>query len=258
MTDTINTYGDPRADAPHEWQRPALEVTPASLRAHADWMRDGGFPITAVNMEDQAARLEAESARDLYLDELAQHAERVIPGAYAWDHDDRGIARHAIEAAFNRLAADGRLLPEGGTVSEAMEKALTDTLDTVLSALGLTAEHVTEGQARDMQSAAWDDGWNACNHWWHDGEVPGEESNNPYLSAPPAASVPDSGPDGTPEKPWKTWQDVPDGVEVASAKYPHLEPTIKVDGRRYYVISSITQADVADLAPFVRVDGDKA
>lgn len=191
-------------------------ITPASLRAHADWF-DTTFEtgsVEARSLRNCAARLEAESARDEYVETLAkvQHmaADDFMSGFATWDElsdSAQAAYRVGMRAVLDRLAADGRLLPEGGTLAE-----------------------------------AWDRGWNDCNHWWHDGEVAGEEPNNPYLDTPPAVCVPDSGPDGTPEKP---------------EKWAVLNPDTNTIGPE--VFWSWDEADKrGGYGRVVRVDGDKA
>ncbi|NKS77977.1 hypothetical protein GS539_19330 [Rhodococcus hoagii] len=104
-----------------------------------------------------------------------------------------------------------------------------------------------------------------------DGEAVLLASLRHRLDTPPAVSVPDSGPDGTPEKPWPRAADVPDGMWFRSAKNRHWPPRWLRCGN-----SSTDYADMAnpkpsalgyqvwhesavnDHAPFVRVDGDEA
>ncbi|NKT41777.1 hypothetical protein GS676_02700 [Rhodococcus hoagii] len=191
----------------------------------------GRFPGEASWCQSEADRLEAESARDEYVETLANLyweqyvAEDAERGRYRFGRlceDAQRVVKAGIRAVLDQLAADGRLLAEGGTLAE-----------------------------------AWDRGWNDCNHWWHDGEVAGEEPNNPYLDTPPAEPVPDSGPDGTPEKPWKRLGDIPDGVDevvdCGSIRWRRIGSswTFREDGK-----SPLFHGD--DRAPFVRVDGDKA
>ncbi|NKS02580.1 hypothetical protein GS528_16475 [Rhodococcus hoagii] len=87
------------------------------------------------------------------------------------------------------------------------------------------------------------------------------------LEVLPAVSVPDSGPDGTPEKPWPTWQQVPEGVRYRS-RDRHRDhqvwanmggtrmhvPTVNSEPKRSNALDSMLD----ELAPFVRVGGDKA
>ncbi|MBM4644251.1 DUF3310 domain-containing protein [Rhodococcus hoagii] len=122
---------------------------------------------------------------------------------------DREIARLGGEPAdLDRLAADGRLLPEGGT---------------------------------DL--------------------LPCDRCNG--SGSEPAVCVPDSGPDGTPEKPWPTWQDVPEGVKYRSSDGCYC--FVNRNGSRFpaarasesTIRSSFSDVVMGTLAPFVRVDGDK-
>ncbi|WP_139811887.1 hypothetical protein [Prescottella equi] len=205
-----------------------------------------GFGGEAEICLAQASELEAESARDEYLDELAQHAERYVRGAYTWDHDDRGIARDAIEAAVNKLAADGRLLPGGE------ERTVYD--DTTLKRVyrGLAAAGIEIRQALDV-----------VNQIQNQGILFRRSPDDGWID-PPAVSVPDSGPDGTPEKPWPTWRDVPEGVGYQSTDGRYS--FVNRNGLRYPAgpageskfRSSFSDVVMATIAPFVRVDGDKA
>ncbi|AEV51958.1 hypothetical protein [Prescottella equi] len=150
-------------------------ITPASLRAHADWMVGAGQDRSGQLMRQEAARLEAESARDeeaeFYAKVYHRTRRRKSPVLAKWDSlpdDARADNIHIMRVVLDRLAADGRLLPEGATV--------------------LTAEQAAE--ARELLDAV---------------DLDAEEFH--LLRAaftPPAVSVPDSGPDGTPEKPWET------------------------------------------------------
>ncbi|WP_275792653.1 hypothetical protein [Prescottella equi] len=211
-------------------------ITPASLRAHADWLlathgdseRLAGQLRSAANKLE--IRLEAESARDEYVEQLADVLAVAEGGAHldqlqGWRQT--GL-RDGIRAVLDRLAADGRLLPEGGTA--------------------LTAEQVAE--ARELLDAV---------------DLDAEEFH--LLRAaftPPAVSVPDSGPDGTPEKPWPTWQDVPEGVKYRSSDGCYC--FVNRNGSRFpaarasesTIRSSFSDVVMGTLAPFVRVDGDKA
>ncbi|AEV51918.1 hypothetical protein [Prescottella equi] len=203
-------------------------ITPASLRAHADWIGNGPLPA-AEHLRREAARLEAESACEGYLLTLAQILYSSV-AEYAeldasWDELEglhQGGYMAGAQAVLTKLAADGRLLPEGGTVLDAEQVAEAREL---LDAVDLDAE-----EFHLLRSAF----------------------------TPPAVSVPDSGPDGTPEKPWPTWQDVPEGATVR-AKNRRIYT--KRDGALCVGTSTMTSCmalSTEHLAPFVRVDGDKA
>lgn len=130
-------------------------ITPASLRATANWWADrftehDSFDLVRDVLNREAARLEAESDREEEAEKLAE-VYRVAFKAAAGDSyiADGSWAVTGIRAVLDRLAADGRLLPEGGT---------------------------------DL--------------------LPCDRCNG--SGSEPAGSAPDSGPDGTPEKPWPT------------------------------------------------------
>lgn len=217
MTDTINTLADPGSDPAHEWQQPENAetilhaITPASLRAHADWFDTTFEPgsVEARSLRNCAARLEAESARDEEAEKLAKvywHGYRSATAhPRSWDEltgtlrDSQAVG---IRAVLDRLAADGRLLPEGGVVT-------------------------------------WPEFF---------------AKNQP---APPAVSVPDSGPDGTPEKPWPNLHEVPTSVRKVSDAFGCHWERRQDSGWNRCIGAPQCAAGHPDLAPFVRVDGDK-
>ncbi|NKZ63019.1 hypothetical protein GTG23_00320 [Rhodococcus hoagii] len=195
-------------------------ITPASLQAHADWMRGRNLHGPANSFEAEALRLEAESARDEEAERYAKvyrrAQRRVYPTLAKWgslDAETQENYTRPMRAVLDRLAADGRLLPEGGT---------------------------------DL--------------------LPCDRCNG--SGSEPAVSVPDSGPDGTPEKPWPTWQDVPEGVRYTDQADPNAVDGWWVNrgGQRFSVnrrdghefASALSDSKMQRLAPFVRVDGDKA
>lgn len=376
-------------------------ITPASLRAHADWF-DATFEpgsVEARSLRNCAARLEAEAARDEYVETLADVLAVAEGGAHldqlqGWRQT--GL-RDGIRAVLDRLAADGRLLPEGGMVLDAGQ---VRDVNRILADLGVTYlperlrgvfsdAHDQAGAAEsndsqngldfdvppavpvpDSGKVLTDEQWAlaqiliAASHRkpevqhaadrlrdefkvgrcrcggliaepspgceWHaardatppavsvsDSAICGEPGprgsaciekrghsgghfaieNVPDSSEPelcpsthhyytctrelghegqheandgrivarswPAEPAPDSGPDGTPEKPWPTWQDVPDGVRYQSQG--RAFEFVNRDGVRLSVINGrVTRAcilrheAVNSIAPFVRVDGDKA
>ncbi|ASN72015.1 hypothetical protein 7S2_22 [uncultured Caudovirales phage] len=288
-------------------------ITPASLRAHADWFDTTFEPgsVEARSLRNCAARLEAESARD---EEAERYAEvqnaaecAVFPGV--WIPFDETGPNHrktilaGVRAVLDRLAADGRLLPEGGT---ALEREYDDHRDadgnrwtTTPGAecpmrpgecvMCLPAPRVldTQHQQGQIEPAAMPVGWYraldptfATEHFnfpcaaeYGDQHVATDGGRWVWNSRmelwelseyPPAVSVPDGVPDGTPEKPWETWQDVPEGVRYMSPVRVN-DPWVNRGPVRY--LASTTRGEIASiateetmtrLAPFVRVDGDKA
>ncbi|ORL83925.1 hypothetical protein [Prescottella equi] len=214
-------------------------ITPASLRAHADWFDTTFEPgsVEARSLRNCAARLEAESARDEEAEKCAKVHRAALAGLnyLDWDHiDDQAKAKSAtaMRAVLDRLAADGRLLPEGGTVLTAEQVA---DIRTILPGFGGHAAAAAHARLH-------------------------------AFFTPPAVSVPDSGPDGTPEKPWPTWQDVPEGVVYRStAETRPISDWVNRGGQRHAVFPSGKEQysyraddEMQYLAPFVRVDGDKA
>lgn len=205
-------------------------ITPASLRAHADHMErvhlDG---ISAEEMRQEAARLEAESARDEEVEKLARALHESRAKREPWDqlrpHQLENY-RLAAHAALDFLAADGRLLPEGGTV------------------LTKDPESVDNRQLADVLEVLHDQG----NSWR---EI--AEHTRQIFATTPAVSVPDDAPDGTPEKPWPTAADVPENVLLKDCDQLYC---VKTQGQMFAV--SILRPAMPSRAPFVRVDGDKA
>ncbi|NKR80178.1 DUF3310 domain-containing protein [Rhodococcus hoagii] len=162
--------------------------------------------------------------------QITEHMSFCLGNAikYIWRADLKGNAiedlqkaRWYVDREIARLGGQPAILDElteSGELSEVVQNVLTDTLDTVLSATGL---------------------------------VP----------------VPDDAPDGTPEKPWPTWQEAPDDTPYTnrSDRTGRLGHWINRDGRCFFITrggreqpSTSSDLTMSDLAPFVRVDGDKA
>ncbi|NKU98530.1 hypothetical protein GS889_14305 [Rhodococcus hoagii] len=59
-------------------------ITPASLRAHADWIGNGPLPA-AEHLRREAARLEAESARETSVETLARALAENFTESTRWD-----------------------------------------------------------------------------------------------------------------------------------------------------------------------------
>ena len=227
-------------------------ITPASLRAHADWFA-GRWHLVSEALIDEAARLEAESARDGEAEKLAEDLAFAYCLGFGHDADEfkwnPGGRGHDAWLAVARqvlvLAADGRLLPEGE------DRTVYD--DTTLERVyrGLAAAGIELRQAVDVVNQIQNQG------------ILFRQSPDDDYDTPPAVSVPDSGPDGTPEKPWPTAADVPDGVVYRGARDTSgWDGWFNRGGARHRFFDgapSKTSDDmVDDEAPFVRVDGDKA
>ncbi|WP_238840781.1 hypothetical protein [Prescottella equi] len=222
-------------------------ITPASLRAHADWIGNGSLPA-AEHLRREADRLEAESARDEEAEKLAE----VIAQAEQRSAVDELVSwrqlqvRSAARAVLDRLAADGRLLPECGVVTWPEFFAKNQPAPPAVS----VPDNGPCTGAGDCDASPHEHG---CFADTGDCDDPSDH--------------PDSGPDGTPEKPWPTWQDVPEGVRYWSAEARKRNlPRINRGGKRYVSGGSEgseypgcgREAMMRYLAPFVRVDGDKA
>ncbi|PTR30620.1 hypothetical protein C8K36_102473 [Rhodococcus sp. OK519] len=185
-----------------------------------DWL-GSHTAFSAVWCDKQAARLEAESSRDEEAEKLAEviaQAEQraTVDELVSWRQLQ---VRKAARAVLDQLAADGRLLPEGGT----------DLLP-CNHCNGSGSE--TEPYAYSMDAVA-----NAI-----------------------AASIPGSGPDGTPEKPWPTADDIP--ADVGQVQDGSGNKWWRKRGGWCFTDGDgcgCSNSALRDaLAPFVRVDGDKA
>ncbi|RDI32428.1 hypothetical protein DEU38_103161 [Rhodococcus sp. AG1013] len=210
----------------------------------------GGYAVEALWCQQQAARLEAESARNDLADKLERiyrsvDSPLVRDGLLAVVAELQPFAEWLIAEAVRRdraqLAADGRLLPEGGAVLTAAEADDVRAFMRWAAGRNNGMEHPDEAAYRIRVKFGLYDSW---------------------VPAPPAVSVPDIGPDGTPEKPWETWQDVPEGVRYWGRN--RLYRWVNRDGRRMFlplgggeVSSSRNELEMQRLAPFVRVDGDQ-
>lgn len=218
-------------------------ITPASLRAHADWIDGCGHGLgPGEALRAEAARLEAEAARDEEVETLAKVMSAAMDPGSEWSLWPAGVVERwktAARAVLDQLAADGRLLPEGGTATDFYPHQ--------------------SGDFTDLGPGIFTD---------NSGDVICWKGENYVRQAPPAVSVPDSGPDGTPEKPWPTWQEVPEGVRYTDQADPNAVDGWWVNrgGQRFSVnrrdghefASALSESKMQRLAPFVRVDGDKA
>ncbi|NKU60335.1 hypothetical protein GS883_18260 [Rhodococcus hoagii] len=78
----------------------------------------------------------------------------------------------------------------------------------------------------------------------------------------PLPSLSRTGPDGTPEKPWTRVEEIGEGAWFGPKSMPGVH--LSKSGRRWFVMKDEanqlphTPRTMNDLAPFVRVDGDKA
>ena len=202
------------------------EVTPASLRAHADWIDGCGHGLgPGEALRDEAARLEAEKARDAEVERYAKVMTAAMDPGSEWSLWPAGVVQRwkiAARAVLDALAADGRLLPEGGTEPAPLVHNHGPT-----SGRGLDCpERVVDGRLRGV-----------C------------------MDEPVA--------DGSPERPWQTWDAVPDGVRYQSQGRSF--EFVNRDGVRLSVINGrisraciLRHKAVNSIAPFVRVDGGQA
>ncbi|MDH6279505.1 hypothetical protein [Prescottella agglutinans] len=283
MTDTITPEG-----ITAEEYRTAAKVFDA---------RHGCPTLLSGMWRAEADRLEAESARDEYWLSVAMEVAKVWHED-GWDICGKTERRRLLEAVSvveARLAADGRLLPEGGELTEAVKKSLTDALDTVLSACGVPTppavsvpDAETPAAVLDARCMAVDtEEFIVCaringhpgshfsggsHYWWdapdsgpdgtpeeclNDNHAPGCECGDSHFLAASSTL------DGTPEKPWETWRQVPEGVKYQDK---HGFRYVNQRGIRYAMAanggvghpSAFDLIEMRELAPFVRVDGDKA
>ncbi|WP_175271494.1 hypothetical protein [Prescottella equi] len=257
-------------------------ITPASLRAHAAHFA-GRWHLVSEALIDEAARLEAESARDEEAERYAKVYRRAqrreYPTLAKWgslDADTQENYIRPMRAVLGRLAADGRLLPEGGTVLTAEQVAeareLLDAVDLdaeefhlLRAAFTPPAEPVPDSEPEDPCGGT---GTVEC---WNPGRLCTEkvcELCGPCRTCDPNAPIlfANSGPDGTPENPWPTWQDAPEGA-VYRGTHRDGSPTESRwmnRGGECWVVDGLAATHpesyrlVNSFAPFVRVDGDKA
>ncbi|NKR52956.1 hypothetical protein GS481_02355 [Rhodococcus hoagii] len=235
------------------------EITADEYRTAGKALRSLNCTWAALKCEQQAARLEAESARDEEAERLAQALFSGTAGhfvtASTWDaasDHSRNAFRAAARAALDFLAADGRLLPEGGTAGMSRMQAEFARASARMERLPDEYRPVITPPAVSVPDSGRCTGAGDCEASPHehgcfadtgDCDDPGDH--------------PDSGPDGTPEKPWERLGDIPDGVDEVvdcrSIRWRRIGSwwTFREDGK-----PSLFHGD--DLAPFVRVDGDKA
>ncbi|NKT69471.1 hypothetical protein GS860_16065 [Rhodococcus hoagii] len=293
MTDTINTLADPGSDPAHEWQQPAFtadEYRTAAKVLAASW-NQRGFPYSARTAgeycEDQATRLEAESARDEYVEKLADVLAVAEGGAHldqlqGWRQT--GL-RDGIRAVLDHLAADGRLLPEGGTVLDADEfdkvrelaeaamgvedlelvgkAAYVAGLLNAIEDAAITPPAVSVPDSGEPELCPSTHRYFTCTReLGHEGK---HEANDGRIVARswPAEDVPDCGPDGTPEKPWTRVEEIGEGTWFRPKSMPGVH--LSKSGRTGWFVMKDeanqlppSPRTMNDLAPFVRVDGDKA
>ncbi|MBM4722553.1 DUF3310 domain-containing protein [Rhodococcus hoagii] len=160
---------------------------------------------------------------------------------------DREIARLGGEpAVLDRLAADGRLLPEGGAVPDVKPIGWYRTMTPRFA-----AEHFDFPTPTAEKHVAEDGG-----KWVFDGQLEQWE----LREYPPAVRVPDDAPDGTPEKPWPNLNEVPADVQRVQDSH---EDVWTRDGDGWSDGETTCYLDECrdghpEFAPFVRVDGGKA
>lgn len=235
-------------------------ITPASLREHADYVFETGVDASVAHaLRGMADEMEAESAREDSLLELAKEFWCGMGGEYddpdpedvaqAWDDMTPEWKRRYANGVRAVLAAGGRLLPEGGTVLTAEQVA---DIRTILPGFG--------GHAASAAHAR------LCALFPRTAPPAASVPAGLVDAGKRAADIPDDTPDGTPEKPWPTAADVPEGVRYRS-RYSHRwgrMAFINVNGEQHWICSQGStwptfrnEADHVELAPFVRVDGDK-
>ncbi|OQQ23344.1 hypothetical protein A6411_23835 [Prescottella equi] len=206
---------------------------------------EGDYELRDI-LRSRAAHRRAEAARDEEAERLAQALFSGTAGHFVtaptWDAASeytRDAFRAAARAALDFLAADGRPLPEGGTIIDGLIRTIPGEASAGAQCTG----------AGDCEASPHIHG---CFADKGDCEEPGEH--------------PDSGPDGTPEKPWPTWQEAPDGVVYRGT---HRDGSATQSrwmnrGGECWVVKgrAATHPEsyrlVNSVAPFVRVDGDKA
>lgn len=232
-------------------------ITPASLRAHADWMEqksDGERP--AFFLRAAANQLEAESARDeKQVEELAKVlSDFAIADEHSGQRDDMQLARLLV-------ARGVRVEPTQRPAS------VPDTGPRTWPSLDQVPHDVVVTGGPRSNPAAWSANLFGGHETWrwqnNDSPVPAEYHQSVWTEV-----LQDSGPDGTPEKPWPTWQEIPNGVKYVSRDHNCVEYWWWVNrsigrytenNRGELRLSETSQERMVNhYAPFVRVDGDQA
>lgn len=77
------------------------EITPASLRAHAEWMERNTYRTTASSLRDEADNLEAELNTKSYIAEVAE-AQYNAEAAYVLEHGRGEISKWEDASQFQR------------------------------------------------------------------------------------------------------------------------------------------------------------
>ncbi|WP_317453214.1 hypothetical protein, partial [Prescottella equi] len=235
---------------------------------------DGSLSALFI-IRDAVKAWEAESAREVEVLQLAKRLVQEEFGGYNQWHDlstseqERRIQYVKFILAF--LAADGRLLPEGGTGAAQerllrnpetiarVQKAQAERDQAVRVEVTPPAVSVPDSGEAGTRAAPAHNPWDfACVR-----HIAGEPTRDGEwcVTCRPAAYIPDSGPDGTPEKPWPTWQEVPEGVKYRSADGCYC--FVNRNGSRFPAgsageskfRSSFSDVVMGTLAPFVRVGG---
>lgn len=212
-----------------------------------DVQRDAEWLIAEAVWETRIAYGEwpTEPVKAARNEEALRLAKRLVEeefGGYNQWHDlstseqERRI--QYVKFILDFLAADGRLLPEGGTeeAAQTCEDMCEDSHGGLVCTrlAGHPGRHVAHNE-KDQPLHAWP-------------------------ATPPAVAAPGSGPDGTPEKPWPSLHAVPTTVrEVRSTsgfRWERRTDTVW-KGCDEHSYNGDCSAGHPEDGPFVRVDGGK-
>ncbi|ORL93424.1 hypothetical protein A5N78_04620 [Prescottella equi] len=242
---------------------------------------EGDYELRDI-LRSRAAHRRAESACDEEAERYAKvyrrAQRRVYPTLAKWgslDAETQENYTRPMRAVLDRLAADGRLLPEGGTVLTEEQAEDVRWLFGLLSDMSFTADRENESYKRlvalfpppavSVPDSEPEDpcGGTGTVECWNPGGLCTEkvcELCGPCRTCDPNAPIlfANSGPDGTPEKPWPNLHEVPASVrKVSDAFGCHWERRPE-SGWNRCVGAPQCDAGHPESAPFVRVDGDEA
>lgn len=298
MTDTINTLTDPGSDPAHEWQQPDAVNHPGHYTSHPSG-------VECIQVTEHMSFCLGNAIKYIWRADLKGNAIEDLQKA-RW-YVDREIARLGGEPAdLDRLAADGRLLPEGGTVlteeqmrdfqvMHAVANPIHEDEHAAFERVKVLLAPMLRAPAVSVQSGGLDAREDMCRNpecrhtdWGGTNRLHERQSDCPVAPIPgrnvhnhgpregrgldcPEQLVDgrlrgvcmDSGPDGTPEKPWTRVEEIGDGTWFRPKSMPGVH--LSKSGRTGWFVMKDeanqlppSPRTMNDLAPFVRVDGEKA
>lgn len=242
--------------------RTAEELFAAAAVAH-----DVGLYDAERRLYTEGMRVEQETPEGAYILELAKYTAETSEPSMKWEEWTTGPGSFQdsfikqTRAALEKLAADGRLVPDGGVALqgwefEAIRQVVTDT-DRAISAKEFrklsvrNAVDVLSDRFVDPDIAVQE----AAAHEWPSDEEVRLEWDDHTLTTPAELPIErEAGMNG----PWQRWQDVPDDVYYRS-KVDSILTWVNRRGKRMYrtqlgyeMISTLADHETNKHAPFVR------